>query len=48
MSIKQIAPIFLLLILAIVLAACQSDKADKAIDIPTEKPTAEMEQSPVV
>ena len=45
MSIKRMIPILIFLILAMGLAACQSDTADKAFDVPTFKPTTEIDQS---
>ena len=44
MSTKRMIPILLLLILAMTLAACQSDTGDKSAEIPTVKPTTEIEQ----
>jgi len=44
MSIKRMIPVLILLILALGLAACQSDTADKAVEIPTIKPSTRMEQ----
>jgi len=44
MSTKRMIPILLLLILAMTLAACQSDTGDKSAEIPTVKPTTEIKQ----